>query len=121
MVNDMAQRRMFAKTIVESDAFTSMSLQAQLLYFHLAMSADDDGLLNNAAGLARNYGIRKAALKELFDNRFLLDLGNSVTCIKHWKICNEIKKDRYKPTIYQKQLESVIVRKDGAYTEACKV
>ena len=38
----MAERRMFAKTIIDSDAFLDMPLSAQALYFHLSMRADDD-------------------------------------------------------------------------------
>ena len=43
----MAERRMFAKSIIDSDAFLEMPNDAQNLYFHLAMRADDDGFVNN--------------------------------------------------------------------------
>lgn len=43
----MANRRMFAKTIIDSDAFMDMPLTTQALYFHLSMRADDDGFINN--------------------------------------------------------------------------
>ena len=43
----MAERRMFARTIVESDAFLDMPLSAQSLYVHLVMNADDWGVVNN--------------------------------------------------------------------------
>lgn len=43
----MAERRMFAKTIIDSDSFLDMPLSAQALYFHLSMRADDDGFINN--------------------------------------------------------------------------
>ena len=43
----MAERRMFAKTIIDSDAFLDMPLSTQSLYFHLSMRADDDGFINN--------------------------------------------------------------------------
>lgn len=36
---------MFAKTIIDSDAFLDMPLSSQALYFHLAMRADDDGFI----------------------------------------------------------------------------
>ena len=49
----MAEKRMFSKTIVESDAFLDMPLSAQALYFHLSMRADDDGFLNNAKKIMR--------------------------------------------------------------------
>ena len=58
----MAERRMFAKTIVESDAFLSQSVKAQCLYLHLGMSADDDGILNNALSICRGLGFKKDVL-----------------------------------------------------------
>lgn len=43
----MAEKRMFTKSIIDSDAFLEMPLSAQALYFHLNMRADDDGFVNN--------------------------------------------------------------------------
>lgn len=113
----MADRRMFAKTILESDAFTSMSSEAQILYVHLCMHADDDGFMNNARGVCRSLGFAKTKLDELFKKRFLLDMGDGITVIKHWKINNYIQKDRYKPTIYQEQFERLKVKNDNSYTD----
>jgi len=113
----MADRRMFAKTILESDAFTSMSAKAQCLYVHLCMNADDDGLMNNAMSVCRSLGFTKANLQELFGKRFLLDLGDGITAVKHWKINNYIQKDRYKPTIYQEKMNLIKVKEDGSYTD----
>lgn len=113
----MADRRMFAKTILESDAFTSMSSEAQILYVHLCMHADDDGFMNNARGVCRSLGFTKPKLDELFKKRFLLDMGDGITVIKHWKINNYIQKDRYKPTIYQEQFERLKVKNDNSYTD----
>ena len=113
----MADRRMFAKTIVESDAFTSMSAKAQCLYYRLGMDCDDDGVMNNAMSICRSLGFTKPVLQELLDKRFLLDLGDGVTVIKHWKINNYIQKDRYKPTIYQEQFTRLKVKNDGSYTD----
>lgn len=113
----MADRRMFAKTILESDAFTSMSSEAQILYVHLCMHADDDGFMNNARGVCKSLGFTKTKLDELFKKRFLLDMGDGITVIKHWKINNYIQKDRYKPTIYQEQFERLKVKNDNSYTD----
>ena len=49
----MAERRMFAKTIIDSDAFLDMPLSTQALYFHLAMRADDEGFVNNPKKIQR--------------------------------------------------------------------
>ena len=113
----MADRRMFAKTILESDAFTTMTPKAQCLYVHLCMAADDDGLMNNAMSVCRSLGFTKQNLQELFDKRFLLDLGDGITAVKHWKINNYIQKDRYKPTIYQEKMNLLKVKEDGSYTD----
>lgn len=112
----MAERRMFAKTIVESDAFLSQSIKAQNLYYQLNMKADDDGMLNNANTICRSLGFKSDVLKELIKNRFLLDLGDGITVIKHWLINNRIQKDRYKPTVYQEKYKLLSIKEDKGYT-----
>ena len=113
----MAERRMFAKTIVESDMFYSLSIKAQCLYFHLCMSADDDGFMNNALLICKSLGFPKSVLEELINRRYLLDCGDGITCVKHWRVSNTISKDRYKPTIYQEQLEKLSVKDNKSYTD----
>lgn len=117
----MAERRMFAKTIVESGAFYQLSIKAQALYLHLSMNADDDGLLNNAIVVCRSLGIAKSILNELIEKRFVLDCGDEIYCIKHWKINNTIAKDRYKETNYKDKLDRLIVKENKAYTERLQV
>jgi len=113
----MAERRMFAKTIVESDAFMSLSLKAQNLYFQLGMEADDDGILNNALTICRSLGFRKDVLDELLSKRFLLDLGDGITVIKHWLINNRIQKDRYKESVYREKMQKLSIKCDRSYTD----
>ena len=52
----MAERRMFAKTIIDSDAFLEMPMSARLLYYDLAMRADDDGFNNSPRKVMRTVG-----------------------------------------------------------------
>ncbi len=59
----MAERRMFAKTIIDSDAFLDMPLSTQALYFHLSMRADDDGFINNPKKLMRMIGAAEDEIK----------------------------------------------------------
>ena len=113
----MAEKRMFAKTIVESGDFYNLSVKAQNLYFHLGMLADDDGLLNNALVICRGCGFPKSVLKELIDRRFLLDCGDNVMCIKHWLINNTVPKDRKKDTIYKDKLSKLIIKENKSYTD----
>lgn len=112
----MAERRMFAKTIIDSDAFLDMPMSTQCLYFHLAMRADDDGFLNNPRKIQRMIGAGDDDLKVLISKRFLLPFESGVVVIKHWKIHNYIQKDRYKPTVYQEEKAMLEEKENGAYT-----
>ena len=113
----MAERRMFTIKIVESDPFTEMPLSAQALYFHLNMAADDDGFINNPQKIRRSIDASEDDFELLVTKRFLLTFENGLVVIKHWRMHNLLRKDRYKPTQYQDELSSLRVRDDGAYTE----
>ena len=106
----MAERRMFAKTIIDSDAFLDMPVSTQLLYFHLSMRADDDGFINNPKKIQRMVGCAEDDLKLLMAKRFIIQFESGVVVIKHWKIHNYIQSDRYKPTVYtqEKSLGSAV-------------
>ncbi|NBA55059.1 replisome organizer [Enterococcus hirae] len=112
----MAERRMFAKTIIDSDAFLDMPLSTQALYFHLSMRADDDGFINNPKKIQRMVGCGDDDLKLLMAKRFILVFESGVIVIKHWKIHNYIQKDRYKPTLYQDEKAQIAVKETNAYT-----
>lgn len=113
----MAERRMFAKTIIDSDAFLEMSTSAQALYFHLGMRADDDGFVNNPKKIQRFVGAADDDMKILLAKRFVIGFESGVIVIKHWKIHNYIQKDRYKPTIYQEEKALLDVKDNLGYTE----
>ncbi len=112
----MAERRMFAKKIVESDAFLDMPLSSQALYFHLCMGADDDGFLNAPKRIMRMLGCTKGDLEILARNRFILCFDSGIVVIKHWRINNNIRKDRYRPTQYTEELSQLTVKENSAYT-----
>ena len=112
----MAERRMFAKTIIDSDAFLEMPMQTQCLYFHLAMRADDDGFLNNPKKIQRMIGASEDDLKLLLIKKFLIAFESGVVVIKHWKIHNYIRNDRYKPTVYKEEKALLEEKDNGAYT-----
>ena len=117
----MAERRMFTQKIVDSDAFLDMPLTTQALYFHLNMRADDDGFINNPKKIQRMIGASDDDLKLLIAKRFLLAFENGVVVIKHWRMHNLLRKDRYKPTQYQEQMEQLLLKGNGAYTEAVEI
>lgn len=112
----MAQRRMFSPDIVSSDAFLDMPVSSQVLYFHLAMRADDDGFVTPRM-VMRLIGSTEDDLKVLKAKRFILDFESGVIVIKHWLIHNLIRADLYKETLYKKEKSSLGLNENGAYTE----
>lgn len=111
----MAEKRMFAKTIIDSDAFLDMPLSAQALYFHLAMRADDEGFINNPKKIQRTIGSSEDDLKLLHFKNFIIPFDSGVVVIKHWYIHNYIRKDRLQPTPYQEERRQLAIKDNGAY------
>jgi hypothetical protein len=107
---------MFAKTIIDSDAFLDMPLSTQALYFHLSMRADDDGFINNPKKIQRMIGCCDDDLKLLLVKNFIFAFESGVVVIKHWKIHNLIRSDRYKATVYQEEKAQLNVKDNKAYT-----
>lgn len=112
----MAERRMFAKSIIDSDAFIDMPVTARLLYYDLAMRADDDGFVNSPKKIMRMIGASQDDLGILILKKFLIPFENGVVVIKHWYIHNYIRKDRYNPTKYQKEKEQLTLKDNGSYS-----
>ena len=99
----MAERRMFKKSVIESDAFLDMPSSTRLLYYDIGMMADDDGFINNIKRIIRMTGASEDDLNVLIARSFVIKFESGIIVIKHWKMHNYIKKDRYKPTIYQNE------------------
>lgn len=112
----MAERRMFAKSIIDSDAFLDMPLSAQALYFHLSMRADDEGFINNHKKIQRMIGASDDDMKVLLAKNFILAFESGVIVIKHWKIHNYIRADRLVHTNYEEEMALLEVKENGAYT-----
>lgn len=112
----MAERRMFAKSVIDSDAFLDMPLSAQALYFHFCMRADDDGFVNSPKKIQRLVGCGNDDIKLLFAKNFVIPFESGIVVIKHWKIHNYIQKDRYRPTVYQDEKDLLSIKPNKAYT-----
>lgn len=112
----MAERRMFAKTIIDSDAFLDMQLTTQALYFHLSMRADDDGFVNNPQRIMRVIGSTKNDFDLLLAKGFIIPFESGICVIKHWRIHNYLRSDRYKPTNYKEEKSMLRIKENGAYT-----
>lgn len=113
----MAERRMFAKSIIDSDAFLDMPLSTQALYFHLSMRADDEGFVGNPKRIRAMIGASEDDLKLLIVKRFVLAFPSGVVVIKHWRIHNYIQNDRCKPTTYIEERDTLTFDGKKAYTE----
>ena len=111
----MAQRRMFNKKITETDLFLDMPMSAQCLYFHLNMSADDDGFIGNVKTVKRMIGASDDDLKLLMAKEFIIPFESGVVVIKDWKVHNYIRSDRYNETIYKEEMKVLSNDENGRY------
>ena len=109
----MADKRMFSKSILFSDAFLDLPSKARDLYFFLSMSADDDGFVGGPKSVVRMLGASVSDLESLKPWIYLFPSG--VALIKHWKVNNLLRMDRYKPTIYKEEKSKVFLNEDGVY------
>lgn len=112
----MAQRRMFSRTVVESDAFLDLPMSTQALYFHLGMDADDEGFCSSPKKVMRLVGANQDDLKLLVAKSFLVAFDDGVVVIKHWRINNYIQRDRMHETEYRDHLGTLYLKPNKAYT-----
>lgn len=116
----MAERRMFSKKVTDSDAFIEMSSAAQALYFHLNQGADDDGFNNQIQIAMLKAHASTDDLKILMAKNFVIRFECGVIVIKHWRMHNTLRKDRYTPTNFQEELRQLGLKDNGAYTIGCQ-
>ena len=112
----MAERRMFTKKITDDDNFISLASSAQALYFHLNQTADDDGFNNQVSLAMFKAHASLDDLKVLLAKRYILQFQSGVIVIKHWRMHNTLRKDRYTPTNFQEELKMLGIKDNGAYT-----
>lgn len=111
----MAERRMFAKTIIDSDAFLELPVSSQLLYFHLSMRADDEGFINKPKTIMRMLGSKDDDMNILIMKKFIIPFESGVVVIKHWRIHNYLQNDRLTPTKYVDEREQLELDENKAY------
>ena len=111
----MAERRMFAKTIIDSDVFTDMPISARLLYYDLAMRADDDGFVNSPKKIMKFVGASVDDMNVLIAKQFIIPFESGVVVIKHWRIHNYIRKDTYKETPYKDEKALLYLDENNGY------
>lgn len=106
---------MFDKVVTTSDDFLELSAEAQCLYFHMGMLADDDGLAKNYRSYMKLIGATNEDLQSLIDKSFIYKFDSDVIAIKHWKINNTVRNDRYRPTIFQNEFSRLDIADNNEY------
>lgn len=111
----MAERRMFTKKVTDDDNFMALSASAQALYLHLSMSADDDGFCNQVSISMFKAHASVQDLQSLLERRYIYQFDNGVIVIKHWRMANALRRDRYTPTAFQEELKKLDIKDNGSY------
>lgn len=111
----MAKRRMFSLDVVDTDTFLDMPASTQALYFHLGMRADDDGFVASPRKITTMVNCSNDDLKLLLSKGFIIPFDSGVCLVRDWKINNNIRTDRYKPTQYLTERNTVETTENGAY------
>lgn len=111
----MAERRMMSKKVTDDDNFMALSSSAQALYLHLSMNADDDGFCNQVSISMFKAHASVQDLQSLLENRYIYQFESGVIVIKHWRMCNALRKDRYTPTVFQEELSKLRLENNGCY------
>jgi hypothetical protein len=115
---------MFTKKVTDDDNFMALSASAQALYLHLSMCADDDGFCNQVSISMFKAHASIQDLQALLEKRYIYQFENGVIVIKHWRMANALRKDRYTPTAFQEELAKLDVKENGSYTwlpDGCQV
>lgn len=91
----MAERRMFARSIIGGARFLRMPATSRLLYYDLGMAADDDGCVE-AFAVMRMTSATEDDLRVLVSKGFVRLLNEDmVSYICDWSVNNQIRRDRY--------------------------
>ena len=112
----MGDRRMLTKKVTDDDNFMALSSSAQALYLHLSMSADDDGFCNQVSICMFKAHASVQDLQALLEKRYIYQFDNGVIVIKHWRMANALRKDRYTPTVFKEEFAKLKLKENGAYT-----
>lgn len=111
----MAQKRMFDKAITNSDNFLELTDACQNLYFHLSMNADDDGFVDNWKSILRMTNHKPADMQELVKTSFIIPFESGVIVIRHWRMNNYLRQDRYKETTHKVEKSLLKLGKNEEY------
>lgn len=94
----MANKRMFALDVIDTDRFCEMPVSARLLYYELGMRGDDEGFVQNPKKIMLTTGTTADDLKILAAKGYVILFDSGVLVITHWRQNNFIQKDRFHET-----------------------
>lgn len=106
---------MFNKQITNSDDFLEMPVSSQCLYFHLSMNADDEGFVNNWKSIMKLSGSKEDDIKVLIAKQYIIPFETGVIVIRHWRLNNYLRSDRFTPTNHQKELANLTLDENMVY------
>lgn len=99
---------MFSNRIINSARFLKMPVDSQLLYFHLGMHADDDGIVE-AYPIMKSVGSKEDNLTVLAAKGLVRVLNEDlITHITDWGEHNLIRADRKVDSIYKHLLLQIV-------------
>lgn len=87
----MANKRMFALDVIDTDRFCEMPVSARLLYYELGMRGDDEGFVQNPKRIMLTTGTTVDDLKVLAAKGYVILFDSGVLVITHWQQNNTLK------------------------------
>lgn len=111
----MAERRMIARKIIDTDIFLDMPITTRLLYYELNWRADDDGFVSSPKKILRSAGCSDDDLRILITKQFVIPFESGIVLIRDWKIHNYIRMDRYNETVYRDEKSTVMLDESNRY------
>lgn len=105
---------MFDLEIIDTDDFLDMPASSQNLYFHYGMRADDDGFVSSPKKIMNQVKSTMDDFKLLIAKGYIIPFSEIIV-IRHWRLNNYVRKDRYRPTVYIEELKQLWCDENGIY------
>lgn len=101
----MSHKRMMMKDVTSKNMFVTMSKGAQLLYFHLNMETDDDGVAEGQL-VMNMIRARRSDMIELIENDYVtvLDEKGWIVYVNDFHAFNSLGKYLVYPSVYRNAL-----------------
>lgn len=110
----MATKRMFDRSLIETDSFSDLPMTAKAIYFLLGMEADDEGFVSPKR-VVKIYGGSDDDIKVLIAKNFVIPFQSGVVVITDWNNNNWLDNRRVKPTVYQEEKKQLVIDDNKKY------